>query len=88
MFAAGGGHHFVSFVAGAELTLVEIDNGLLQFPRAGGRRVLGLAGAHRFDGGVFNILRRVKVRLAGAEIDDVNSGCAHRVRRLHRRQRG
>ena len=35
------------------------------------RRVFGVARRQRADGGVLDVLRRVEVRLAGAEADDV-----------------
>ena len=47
---------------------------LLQLRDAIGGRVFGLAIANRLDGGVLDIVRRVKVRLARAKTNHVMSG--------------
>ena len=69
-----------------EFPVVETDDGLLQVAGSCGRSVFGLAGAHRFGRGVFDVLRRVEIGLTRAEIDHVNTGGAHGFRSLHCRQ--
>jgi hypothetical protein len=41
------------------------------------RGVFGEAGGQRLGGGVLDVLRRVEVRFAGAESDDVLAGGLH-----------
>jgi len=49
-------------------------DGCLEASSAINRRVFGSACMDRRNRGVFDSLRRVKVRLTGAETDDVSSG--------------
>jgi hypothetical protein len=42
---------------------------------------------HRLRGSVLDILWRIEVRLAGAQIDHINAIGAHCIRRLHRGER-
>ena len=72
LLAAGGDDDLVGRVLDAVVGLVAGDDRLLQLIGAGIGRVLREVGV---DGGVrrrADVLRRRKVRLAGAEIDDVD----------------
>ena len=42
-------------------------------------RVFGETGGERLGAGVLDVLRRVKIRLAGAETDDILAGGFHRL---------
>src|SRR5699024_6457310 len=53
------------------------DDGLAQAGRAGHRRVFRLAGVERLLGRVLDVFRRVEIRFAGAQADDVVAGGFH-----------
>ncbi len=64
-------------VGEAVLALVLVGDGRAQFGDAGGGGVFGEAGGQRLGAGVLDVLRRVEVRLAGAEADDVQAVGLH-----------
>ena len=73
MFAAAGNDDLRGLVAQPVFALEFVGNGLAQLRNAAGRRVLGESVVERLDGGVLDMLRRVKVRLARAEADHILS---------------
>src|SRR5207247_11475631 len=73
MFAAAGDNDLRRFVGQPVLALELVGDGLAKFGDAAARRVFGEAVGERLDGGVFDVLRRVKVRLACAEADDIQA---------------
>ena len=48
-----------------------------QFRNAAAGRVFGKTGGERLGGGVLDVLRRVEIRFARAEADDVFAGGLH-----------
>ena len=58
-------------VLDAVVALELVGDSLAQFGDAATWRVLGEAVGQRLRGGIFNVLRRVEVRLTGAKADDV-----------------
>ena len=71
--AAGGEDGLVDAVVGAEVAGVALDDGLAHVGNAGHDGVAGEVGFDGGDGGVFDVARRGKMRLAGAEIDQVGA---------------
>ena len=77
VFAAAGDDDLRGLVGEAVLALVFVGDGCAQFGDAGGGGVFGEAGGQRLGAGVFDVLRGVEVRLAGAEADDVQAVGLH-----------
>ena len=71
--AAGGENGFVDRVVGAKVAGVALDDGLAHVGNAGHDGVTGEIGLDGGDGGVFDVARGGKVRLAGAEIHQVGA---------------
>ena len=71
MLAAAAHDDLRWLVSEAVLALEFVGDGLAQFRDAAGRRVFGEPGGERLGGGVLDVLRRVEIRFAGAEADDV-----------------
>jgi hypothetical protein len=77
MFAAAGDDDLGGLVGEAVLAFVFVGDGCAQLRDAGGGGVFGEAGGQRLGGGVFDVLRGVEVRFAGAETDDVQAVGLH-----------
>jgi hypothetical protein len=60
-------------VCRTEVSRVLVDNRLLQFLDSADRRVLGKVLTYGPYGRLFDVFRRRKIRLAGAEVDDVDA---------------
>src|SRR5213592_4709998 len=71
MFAAAAHDDLRGFVGQAVLAFEFVGNRLAQFGNAAARGVFGEPFVERLDRGVFDVLRRVEIRLARAETDDV-----------------
>jgi len=71
MFAAAVDDDLAWLVLDAVVALELVGDSLAQFRDAAARRVLGEAVGQRLRGGVLDVLRRVEVRLTGAEADDI-----------------
>ena len=65
------------FVGEAVLALEFIRDSFAQFGNARSRRVFSESGGERFGAGVFDVLRRVKIRFARAETNDIFTCCLH-----------
>ena len=77
MLAAAGDDDLRGLVGEAVLALVLVGDGRAQLGNAGGGGVFGEAGGQGLGAGVFDVLRGVEVRLAGAEADDVQAVGLH-----------
>ena len=77
LFAATGHQHLFGFVIETVLALEFGDNRLLQPRGAVDGGVFGEPVLNRPDGGLFDMLGGVKVRLAGTQSNDVLAGGAH-----------
>ena len=74
LLAAGADRHLGGLVGEAVLARELGADRLLQGRRAVDRGVLGVAVADRLDRRFLDVVRRVEVRLTGAEADDVAAG--------------
>ena len=77
MFAAAGDDDLTWLVGEAVIAREFIGDGLAQFRNAARGRVFGETIGECFGAGVFDVLRRVEVRLTGAEADDILAGGFH-----------
>ncbi len=73
MFAAAGDDDLRRLVSQAVLPLEFVGDRLAQFGDAGGGSVFGEAVGQRLGAGIFDMLRRVEVRLARPEAYDILS---------------
>ena len=71
MLAAAVYDDLVRLVLDAVVAMELVGDRLAQFRDTAAGRVFGEAVGQRLRGGVLNVLRRVEVRLTGAEADDV-----------------
>src|SRR6185312_183946 len=79
MFAAAGDNDLGGLVGEPVFFFVLVGDGLAQFGDAGGGRVFRETVGERLGGGVFDVLRRIKIRFTRAEADDVFTGGLHRL---------
>ena len=77
MFAAARDDDLRRLVGEAVLALEFGGDGLAQFGNAAAGRVFGEPGGERLGGGVLDVLRRVEIRFARAETDDILAGGFH-----------
>ena len=78
-FAPNRSHGLLAAVVGLEVGRMAVHDGVAQLRRSADRRVLREIILDGGDGGVFDVLRRGKMRLARAEIHDVNALLAQLV---------
>ena len=88
MLAAGRRDDFLAPVIRIEVHVVPVRDRIAQLGCARHGRVLGEIPLNRRDGRVFDVLRRRKMRLACAKIDDVDSLRPKLVGLGHHRHRG
>ena len=77
MLAAAGDRDLRGFVSKAVVALEFVDDGLLELGDARCGGVFGEAVIERLFGGVLDVIRGVKIRLAGAETDHVLAAFLH-----------
>ena len=80
VLAADRGAGFLALVIGVEVDRMAMHDRVFQFSGAADRCVFRKIRLNRGDGGVLDVLRRRKVRLARVEIDDVNTLLAQFIR--------
>jgi hypothetical protein len=73
VFAADVGDALFASVGGGKVGGVALDNGVAEFVGAADGGVFAEVGFDGGDGSIFDVTRRLEVRLACAEVDDVNS---------------
>src|ERR1035437_918267 len=88
VLAAHRSARFLALVGGSEIGGVPADDRVLQFDRAAHRRVLRKISLNGRNSGVFNVLRRREVRLAGSRVDYVDSLLSQLFRLGHGGQGG
>ena len=79
VLAADRDQAFAGRVVGSVVVVMARADGLLQLHGAAGRRVLGEIGVDGGDGGRLDVVGRREIRLAGAEIHDVDAFAAEAV---------
>ncbi len=71
LLAAAGDQDLAGFVVQAVFTLELVDHGLFETGSAVHRGILGFTGVDRLNGGLFDMIRRIEVRLARTQSNDV-----------------
>jgi hypothetical protein len=74
LLGAAGHQHLVGLVLDLVVAAELLADGLAQLEDALDGRVLGAPGADGLDRRGLDVLRRIEIRLAGAEADDVAAG--------------
>ena len=77
MLAPHGDHAFRRLVARTKFPRVPLADCFAQRLNPGGGRVAGAVGGQRLDRGLLDWLRRGEIRLAHAEVDNVEPGSGH-----------
>ena len=73
MLAASGGDHFLALVAGAEVCSVALDDSVAQLGGSTNRCVLGEIPLDSSNGRIFDVPRRLEMRLSCAKVDEVGA---------------
>src|SRR5215467_15413323 len=73
IFPAYRGGDFLAAIVGVEIYRVAMDDRIFQLGRAPDGRVFGEVRLNGGNGRVLDVLGRREVRLASAEVDDVNA---------------
>lgn len=71
LFPARGNHDFLSLVVEAEIAVQPCRNSLAQGGRARNIGITCFASRNRVEGGLFDVFRRLEIRLTGGEADNV-----------------